>query len=123
MIDTELKLDFGKVYIKENILIAELDEGILFDVENNRELLELGRKAFNDQPYGYISHRINSYAVNPMVYKESANTPNLHAIGVVTYNSMCTQSAVLEKQFYKNTNPFEIFSSLDVAIEWIKGEI
>lgn len=72
-----LNLDFGKVWFKENILIAELNEGILFDVQDNRELLNIGRENFSSHPYGYISYRVNSYAVNPMVYRESANAANL----------------------------------------------
>lgn len=123
MIKPILELDFGKVWFKDNILIAELNEGILFDVENNRKLLEIGKKTFQDRPYGYISHRINSYAVNPMVYLESANISNLKAIAVVTNSVVSNNNAVLEKQFYRDSNSFEIFTSLDEAIEWMKAQL
>lgn len=33
MTSTELKLDFGKIIFEQNILIAEMNEGILLDVE------------------------------------------------------------------------------------------
>jgi len=77
MTEKILDLDFGKVWFRKNILIAELNEGILFDVEDNHVLLKIGKEKFNNQPYGYISYRSNSYADNPLVYRESANTSNL----------------------------------------------
>lgn len=123
MINPVFELDFGKVWFKENILIAELNEGILFDVDNNRKLLELGKTTFQDKPYGYISHRVNSYAVNPMVYLESANTPNLKAIAVVTNSVFSKNNAILEKQFYSDGSAFEIFTTLGDAIEWMREQL
>lgn len=118
-----LELDFGKVWFKENILIAEMDEGILFDVENNRKLLTIGRTHFSGESYGYISYRVNSYAVNPMVYLESASTSNLKAIAVVTTNDTCKNNAILERQFYKESNSFEIFSNLEEAVNWMRYQL
>ena len=123
MTESILDLDFGKVWFKENILIAELNEGILFDVENNRELLKIARQTFAENHYGYISFRNNSYAVNPLVYRESANIPNLKAIAVVTKDATCKNNAVLERQFYKNQNSFEIFDTLDDAIAWVNERL
>ncbi len=123
MIKRALELDFGKVWFKDNILIAELDEGILFDVDNNRTLLEIGSENFPDEPYGYISYRKNSYAVNPMVYKESAHALYLKAIAVVSTNETCKQNAILERQFYKDKNHFEVFSTLEEAILWMKNQL
>tara|TARA_R100000935_G_C2784314_1_gene143113 strand:+ start:438 stop:815 length:378 start_codon:yes stop_codon:yes gene_type:complete len=123
MIEQILKLDFGKVWFKDNILIAELDEGILLDVESNRKLLEIGKKNFGDDPYGYISYRVNSYAVNPMVYLDSASISNLKAIAVVSTNDMCRNNAVLERQFYKDSNSFEVFATLDEAVSWVQSQL
>lgn len=123
MIESAIKLDFGKITITDNILIAELNEGILFDVQNNRELLRIGKKVFNGNDYGYISHRVNSYAVNPMVYIESSSTPTLKAIAVVSDNPICKQNTLLERQFYKDTSSFEVFDSLEEAIVWIKTKL
>lgn len=117
----EIELDFGLVSIHENILIAKLDEGILFDVENNRKLLEIGNEVFNGKDYGYISHRINSYAVDPMVYLESASAKNLKAIAVVSSNEMTRRNAKeVEKKFYKDSNCFEVFETLEEAVTWMK---
>ena len=123
MIESAIAFDFGKVTIIDNILIAELNEGILFDVENNRKLLKLGDKIFKGMPYGYISNRVNSYAVNPMIYLESSSTINLKAIAVVSNNPVCQQNTLLEKQFYKEEDSFEVFDTLEAAINWIKLKI
>lgn len=123
MTKTSLDLDFGKVTFSENILIAELNEGILFDVENNRKLLQIGKQVFNNEPYGYISNRIHSYAINPMIYLESASTKNLKAIAVVTNNPLVSQNVILERQFFKEKDSFEVFDNLDDAVNWIKQKI
>ena len=123
MIKSAIAFDFGKITIIDNILVAELNEGILFDVESNRKLLNLGNKIFKGMPYGYISNRVNSYAVNPMIYMESSSTTNLKAIAVVSCNLVVQQNTVLEKQFYKDENAFEVFDTLEAAIHWIKSKI
>ena len=113
------ELDFGIVKILNNILVSELKEGILFDVESNRKLLDIGAKEFQGKPYGYISNRIFSYAVDPMVYRESATHPPLKAIAVVANNEMGWQSAQVEKNFYNASNRFRIFTSYDEAVTWM----
>ena len=120
----EINLDFGTVYIHENILIAKLNEGILFDLESNQKLLDIGSEIFQNNDYAYISHRVNSYAVDPMVYLKSANKENLKAIAVVSENEMTRRNAEeVEKKFYKDNNCFEAFQTLEEAIQWIKTRI
>lgn len=124
MTPKDFKLDFGTVEIHDNILIAKLNEGILFDAESNRKLLELGTEIFLGKPYGYISHRIHSYAVDPMVYMESAESTNLKAIAVVSENKITRKNAEkLEKKFYRDSNCFEVFKTLEEAVVWLKERI
>ncbi len=124
MLLKEIELDFGKVTIHDNILIAKLNEGVLFDVPNNKRLLDLGAEIFRGENYGYISHRINSYAVDPMVYFESARIENLKAIAVVSDSKMTRRNAQeVERKFYKDTNCFEVFETLEDAVSWIKTKI
>lgn len=124
MLIKEIELDFGKVTIYEHILIAKLNEGVLFDVSNNKKLLDLGTEIFKGENYGYISHRVNSYAVDPMVYFESAKAKNLKAIAVVSESEMTRRNAEeVEKKFYKDSNCFEVFNTLEDAVTWIKTKI
>ena len=119
----KIELDFGILYVYDKILVSELHEGVLLDVLNNRKILEIGQDTFKRDPFGYISNRVNSYAVNPMVYRESAEHPQLKAIAVVSQNEMGRKSALLEQQFYTNKNSFQIFSDLEEAKKWMSSVI
>lgn len=118
MID-KIELDCGVLRVQDRILINEMDEGALLDVETNRKILEIGSEIFENEIFGYISHRINSYAVNPMVYRDSAEHPLLKAIAVVSESEMRRENARIEQQFYTNKNSFQIFSSLEEAMTWM----
>jgi len=124
MIKEFMELEFGQVRIFQNILIAELNEGVLFNANNNSELLKIGHEVFKDRPYGYISLRKNSYAVDPLVYREAALAENLKAIAVVSENELIKLNAHnVERQFYKDSGSFEVFDSLEEAINWIQFKI
>ena len=124
MITEIMELEFGQVRIFQNILIAELNEGVLFNANNNSELLKIGHEVFKDRPYGYISLRMNSYAVDPLVYREAALAENLKAIAVVSENELIKLNAHnVERQFYKDSGSFEVFDSLEEAINWIQFRI
>lgn len=116
----KIELDFGTITIFDKILVCECKEGVLLDVTRNRKILEIGGEVFNEEDFGYISNRINSYAVDPMVYRESAEYPQLKAIAVVTQSDIARKSAVVEQKFYTNKNSFQIFSSLEEAKDWVK---
>lgn len=118
MID-KIELDCGVLRVHDRILINEMDEGALLDVETNRKILKIGSEIFEKEVFGYISHRINSYAVNPMVYRDSAEHPLLKAIAVVSESEMRRENARIEQQFYTNKNSFQIFSSLEEAMTWM----
>lgn len=116
----KVELDCGVIWVQDKVLVNEMDEGSLLDVETNRRILQIGCENFGKECFGYISHRINSYAVNPMVYRESAEHPQLKAIAVVSENPRARESARLEQQFYTNKNSFQIFSSLEEAQQWMR---
>ncbi|SKB35551.1 hypothetical protein SAMN05660776_0665 [Salegentibacter holothuriorum] len=119
-----MELEFGQVHIFQNILIAELNEGVLFNANKNSELLRIANELFENRPYGYISLRKNSYAVDPLVYREAALAENLKAIAVVSENELIKLNAHnVERQFYKDSGSFEVFDNLDEAINWIQFRI
>ncbi|MUP45786.1 hypothetical protein E0K83_08510 [Gramella sp. BOM4] len=124
MSERTVELDFGSVTVQDQILIAKLNEGVTFDVANNKKLLDLGQEVFNNTNYGYISHRVNSYAVDPLVYFESAKVENLKAIAVVSDSEITRRNAEqVERKFYKDKNCFAVFENLDEAIEWMKTKL
>jgi hypothetical protein len=66
----------------------------------------------------YISNRVSSYSVNPLVYKQAEKIPNLVAIAVIPSNEKIRISAQYESQFYDR--PFGIFDNLSDAIQWVQ---
>ena len=66
----------------------------------------------------YISNRVTSYSVNPLVYKEVEKMSNLVAIAIIPNDLKMRQSAEFEKQFFNK--PFEIFNNLTDAINWVE---
>lgn len=124
MLAKKLRLEFADVTILDRILIAEIKEGFLLDSPHNAELLALGRKYFGDSTYGYISNRVHSYAVNPMVYRESAKVKNLKAIAVVSSSKIARATASqVERSFYRKEDSFGVFRTLEEAINWMKQQI
>ena len=119
-----IELDFGSVSIHENFMVAKMNEGILFDISKNEILLEIGTEVFHGKPYAYISHRVNSYAVDPMVYKQSAKFQNLKVIAVVSDNDTPrTLASTVEKEFYVDANSFEVFAELPDATSWVQKKL
>lgn len=119
----KIELECGKIWVHDRILVNEMNEGALLDVDTNRKILKIGEAHFGEEFFGYISHRVNSYAVNPMVYRDSAEHPQLKAIAVVSENALTRQTARLEQQFYTNKNSFGIFSNLEEAKTWMQEQL
>ncbi len=111
-------LNFGSVYVFDNFLMSIIDEGIAFRTEENKQLLEISRLHFKDKPYGYISHRVYSYSVDPVVYTESSKESNLTAIAVVSENPINKLGIEVEKIFFDRE--IKHFNLIEDAKKWIK---
>ncbi|NAS30407.1 hypothetical protein GTQ40_05445 [Flavobacteriaceae bacterium R38] len=112
-------LDFGSLVLYDNYMIAILNEGIEFKKQENDILLEISRKHYKDIPYGFISYRMYSYSVDPMVYKESSKEDNMRAIAIVSSNELNQLTVEVEKMFFNKD--LQHFEKLDNAIDWIKS--
>ena len=113
----EAKFDFGTIQIIDNIVIAEMNEGIVFNQANNLQLLQFCHQILGDRSYGYISNRTNSYTIDPTVYIQASAVKNIEAIAVVCTDASNKSNASVEKIFFDN--PFETFDTLDQAKNWI----
>jgi hypothetical protein len=61
-----------------------MHEGTNVLPENNKILLEVANEYFKNQAFVYITHRINSYSVDPQIYLETAKIENLKGFAVVS---------------------------------------
>lgn len=109
--------NFGIVEIYENFAVGEMNEGVDLKADEHEQLLKLCVDTFKDLPFGYISHRKHSYAVDPKVYLNTGNIKNLVAIAVVITRPAQKLSAAIEEVFFGR--PFKYFYDLDEAINWM----
>lgn len=111
-------ISHAEVFVFDNFLIKQVKEGVTIDLEETQELRQILKKHFKGKNMAYISNRVTSYSVNPLVYKEVEKMSNLVAIAVIPNNLKMRQSAEFEKQFFNK--PFEIFNNLTDAINWVE---
>ncbi|MFC0605808.1 hypothetical protein [Winogradskyella pulchriflava] len=111
-----LTFDFCDITIYDNYLVTVIKEGENILPEYNTILVEVTDTYFSNKPFVYISHRINSYSIDPKIYFEAAKINSLKGFAVVTNNYQAKINAQIEQMFF--AKPFEIFTDLDSAIEW-----
>ncbi|MCF6307781.1 MAG: hypothetical protein L3J09_07480 [Flavobacteriaceae bacterium] len=118
---TLLKYDFCEIEVYNDYIIAIMNEGISLTPDKNDVLLGISSKYFKNKDFGYITHRINSYSVDPRIYTETSKIENLVSFAVVSNNKLALSNAQIEKLFYKK--PFKQFINLEDAISWIKKHV
>ena len=69
----------------------------------------------------YITHRVNSYSVDPNVYPRATKVEYLKGFAVVSDKYLAKVNAQIEQMFFGK--PFEIFTELDDAIKWAENLI
>ncbi|MDC8004110.1 hypothetical protein POV27_08600 [Aureisphaera galaxeae] len=116
-----ISLDFAKVTLYPNLMIASVNEGVVFDQAELKEFYNIFNTYYPNKLFGYISDRRNDYTVNPTSYLTSSSHPNLAAIAIVCQSEESYQMAQFEKQFYKR--PFKVFYDMQEGEEWIEKEL
>ncbi len=118
---TTLQYDIGQIQIFENYVVAIMNEGITVEPRYNDILAQIAHDYFGNRPFGYITHRKNSYAVNPMVYLKTSTIENLVAFAVVSKDGIRVSNIEVEKRFLKQ--PLRHFEKLADAEAWINETI
>ncbi|WP_245881546.1 hypothetical protein [Xanthomarina spongicola] len=111
-----LSFSFGKVTIYDNYLVFVMNEGITVTPEYNDVLVDIADTYFSNKNFVYITHRINSYSVDPNIYFKTSQIKNLIGFAVVTGDKIYRDNISLEKTFF--SKPFKSFNKLEKAIEW-----
>ncbi|WP_229724363.1 hypothetical protein [Winogradskyella forsetii] len=104
------------VYIFDNYIINQIREGVTIEAPHDKELNQIVQEHFSGQEIVYISNRVKSYTVDPLIYPKVEQIPNIVAIAIVPKTDIMRQNAAYEKNFYDKT--FEIFDTLNEAIVW-----
>lgn len=111
-----LTFDFCDMTIYDNYIVVVMKEGVNITPKHNDVLVQVTESYFSDKFFVYITHRVNSYSVDPKIYYETVKIENLKGFAVVSNNYQAKINAQIEQMFF--TKPFEIFSNLDEAFNW-----
>lgn len=111
-----LKFDFCDMHIHDNYLRVIMNEGVTITPAHNETLLNIVDTYFKNKKFVYISHRLNSYSVDPAIYIETSKIDSLIGFAVVSKDYKAKSNAEIEKLFFHK--PFEIFTTLEAAVSW-----
>ncbi|CAM3403928.1 hypothetical protein [Zobellia roscoffensis] len=110
---------FAKFWFYPNFLVGEFAEGAdVSKIQSLGPIRVLKRYYGKSTPFIYISHRKNSYSMDPMGYKDIVDMfPNLMGMAIVSQNKYRRMIATLERMFIKK--PIAVFHELDEAYDWV----
>lgn len=120
MHETDVKLKFCTLSFYDKYVIAKINEGVHLDHQHNEALIKVIEDHYS-KPFVYITHRINSYSVDPNVYPRATKVEFLKGFAVVSNKYQAKINAQIEQLFFGK--PFEIFSELEDAIDWAENLI
>lgn len=109
-------LGYADVFVFENYLINQIKEGARISDRHYYVLKEMIDAHFSDRAMVYLSNRVNSYSVDPLIHTNVSTIENLLGLGIVVDSELRRESAIFEGKFSKK--PYEVFSTLQEAIIW-----
>lgn len=113
-----LNTELGVFTITGSIMVLEAKADVIVSFKTGISTLLKLVQIMGTKPVVHISHRINSYSIDPTDYKVLNKISTLKGIAIVNADSEGIQSAKLERIFIKK--PFEIFTNLEDAKEWAR---
>lgn len=117
----EYLLDVGKIQVFDNYMVSIFDEGATLTLERAYQIIGISEIHFRDRNFGFISHRINSYAIDPTVYTYLRQLDNLKAFAVVSNKEVDMHNFHIEKLFYKK--PMKFFVDYINGLEWVRKKV
>lgn len=106
----------GELFVFDEFIINQIKEGVIIQPEHNEILNDIIQRHFTGKDLVYISNRVKSYSVNPLIYPETEKIPNLIAIALIPKTKLMRKNAEYEREFFDK--PYEIFDNLSNAIAW-----
>lgn len=109
-------LNDTEAFVFDDYLISQMHEGECLDHDHTVILREIIKIHFENKSLVYISNRVKSYTVDPLVYKEVEKMKNLLAIIIVTNNQTFFKEAKEELKYFNK--PSLVCNNLTDAIIW-----
>lgn len=104
------------IFIFDHYVINQIKEGVTVEAPHDKKINQIVQNHFSGKDMVYISNRIKSYTVDPLIYPRVELIPNMLAIAIVPKTFAMRKNAEYERNFYDK--PFEIFDTLSEAILW-----
>ncbi len=111
-----LKLKDTEVFVFDEFIINQINEGVVIESNHNVVLNNIVQEYFSGKNMVYISNRVKSYSVNPLIYSETKKIPNLLAMAIIPKTELMRKNAEYELKFFDK--PSQIFDSLSEALVW-----
>lgn len=116
-----IKLHFCELDIRKNIVIATINEGVHLSLELSEEMVIAVYNIIGDKPTVYISNRINSYSVDPILYTNLSKIENIIGFGIINFTSKKSRCSEVEKLFYNKR--IQHFDNITTALLWAKKRL
>ncbi len=118
------KHEFCTLTIGDRFIIDEMKEGSDIHLDTVSRIINLANSHFKGERWGYISNRINSYSLQPLVYRQASEfEKNMIAFAAVTNKESALVCSEVEKRQVGDRFEFSCFKELDKAITWVKSVI
>nr|WP_245987196.1 STAS/SEC14 domain-containing protein [Maribacter vaceletii] len=117
----EYQLEIGKIQVFDTYMVSIFNEGVTLTLERVFQIIGIAEIHFKNKPFGYVSYRKNSYAVDPTIYSHLRELENLKAFAIVSVKEIDMHNFNIEKLFYKKAMKFYI--EYDNAIAWVKRRV
>ena len=111
-----LSLSFGEITVFKDYIYTVMNEGITVQPNFNDILLAVAEIYYSDRDFVYVTHRIHSYSIDPIIYLETSKIKNLKGIIAICPNKSLIESFRIEKLFFEK--PFAVYQSLDEALAY-----
>ncbi|PCJ93272.1 MAG: STAS/SEC14 domain-containing protein [Flavobacteriaceae bacterium] len=121
LIVREYHLDIGVVQVYDNYMVSTINEGATMTLERAYQIVGIAEIHFRDRDFGFISLRLNSYAIDPTIYNYIREIENLKAFAIVSVKEIDMHNFNIEKLFYKK--PMKFFIKYKNALTWVKRRV
>jgi hypothetical protein len=117
------KLQKGTIYVFDNFIVSEFNEGVLVDLDCLTEVYYyLNAYSENKHGFGYISNRVHQYTVKVTDFmKTKILTQKIYPTAVVAYDEISKNTFKFEKQV--NNCSAVLCESLDKAVIYLTGTL
>ncbi len=117
----EYNLEIGTIQVYQDYMVATFEDGATLTLERAYQIIGISEIHFRDKPFGYISLRKNSYAIDPTIYSYLRELENMKAFAIVSVKEIDMHNFKIEKLFYKK--PMKFFIEFDNALLWVKRRV